>query len=84
MLTLRFEDFEDKKSKKNCIVLCKQKNQKKRFTISEELYNQVMMLKNMKVNNGKYEVRSYTTPTGKLITGHFVFDLTRSKLQKNF
>ena len=60
------------------------KNQKKRFTISEELYNQVMMFKNMKVNNGKYEVRSYTTPTGKLITDHFVFDLIRSKLQMKF
>ena len=43
-----------------------------------------MMFKNLKVNNGKYEVRSYTTPTGKLITGNFVFDLTRSKLQKKF
>ena len=84
MLTLRFEDFEDKNGQKNCIVLCKQMNQKKRFAISEELYNQVMMFKNMKVNNGKYEERSYTTPTGKLITGHFVFDLTRSKLQKKF
>ena len=38
----------------------------------------------MKVNNRKYEVRSYTTPTGKTITGHFVFDLTRSKLQRKF
>ena len=46
------------------------KNQKKRFTISKELYIQVMMFKNMKVNNGKYEVRLYTTPTGKLIEGH--------------
>ena len=65
-------------------MLCKQKNQKKRFTISEELYNQKMMLKNMKVNNGKYEVRLYTKPTGKLITGQFEFDLTRSKLKRNF
>ena len=38
----------------------------------------------MKVNNGKYEVRSYTTPTGKLITDHFVFDLARSKIKRNF
>ena len=36
----------------------------------------------MKVSTEKYEVRSYTTSNGKLITGHFVFDLTRSKLQK--
>ena len=35
-----------------------------------------MMFKNLKVNNGKYEARSYTTSTGKLITGHFLFDLT--------
>ena len=38
----------------------------------------------MKVNNGKYEVRSYTTPNGKSITGHFVLDQIRSKLQKRF
>ena len=84
MLTLRFEDFEDKNGQKTVLYYASKKNQKKRFTISEELYNQVMMFKNMKVNNGKYEVRSYTTPTGKLITGHFVFDLTRPKLQRNF
>ena len=29
----------------------------------------------MKVNNGIYEVRSYTKPTVKLITDHFVFNL---------
>ena len=38
----------------------------------------------MKVNNGTYQIRSFTTPTGKIITGHFVFDLKRSKLQKKF
>ena len=36
----------------------------------------------MKVNNGTYKIRSFTTPTGKTITGHFAFDLTRSKFQK--
>ena len=36
----------------------------------------------MKVNNGTYQIRSFTTPTEKTITGHCVFDLTRSKLQK--
>ena len=69
MLTLRFEDFEDKNAQKTVLYYASIKNQKKRFTISEELYNQVMMFKKTKVNNGKYEVRSYTTPTGKLITG---------------
>ena len=43
-----------------------------------------MNFKDMKVNNGTYQIRSFTTPTGKTITGHFVFDLTRSKLQKKF
>ena len=38
----------------------------------------------MKVSNGTYQIRSLTTPIGKTITGHFVFDLTRSKLQKKF
>ena len=38
----------------------------------------------MKVNNGAYQIRSFTTPTGKTITGHFVFDFTISKLQKKF
>ena len=70
--------------KKTVLYYASKKNQKKGFTISEELYNQVMMFKNMKVNNEKYEVRSYTTPTGKLITDHIVFDQTRSKLQKNY
>ena len=36
----------------------------------------------MKVNFGTYQIKSFTTPTGKTIIGHFVFDLTRSKLQK--
>ena len=38
----------------------------------------------MKVNNGTYQIRSFQVPTGKTISGHFVFDLTRSKLQKKF
>ena len=43
-----------------------------------------MNFKKMKVDNGPYQIRSFTTPTGKAITDHFVFDLTRSKLQKKF
>ena len=43
-----------------------------------------MKFKNIKINKRKYEVRSYTTPTIKLITDRFVFDLTRSKIQKKF
>ena len=36
----------------------------------------------MKVNNGAYKIRSFTTPIVKTITNYFVIDLTRSKLQK--
>ena len=84
MLTLRFEDFEDKDGQKSVLYYANKKNQRKKFTISEELYAQVMNFKEMKVNNGTYQIRSFTTPTGKTISGHFVFDLTRSKLQKKF
>ena len=38
----------------------------------------------MKVNNGTYQIVSFTTLTRKIITGHFVFDLTRSYFQKKF
>ena len=75
-------DFEDKDGQKSVLYYANKKNQRKKFSISEELYVQVMNFKEMKVNNGTYQIRSFTTPTGKTITGHFVFDLTRSKLQK--
>ena len=69
---------------KSVLYFANKKNQRKKFTISEELYTQVMNFKEIKVNNGTYQIRSFTTPTGKTITGHFVFDLTRSNLQKKF
>ena len=40
-----------------------------------------MNFKEMKVNNLVYEIRSFTISNGNTITGHFVFDLARSKLQ---
>ena len=75
MLTLRFEDFEDKVERKSVLYYSNKKSQRKKFTISEELYTQDMNFKEMKVNNGTYQIRLLTTPTGKTITGHFVFDL---------
>ena len=84
MLTLRFEDFEDINNQKVVYYYANKKNQRKRFTISDELYNQVMEFKEFKLNHDKYKERSFTTPTGRVIEGHFVFDLTRSKLQKRF
>ena len=41
-------------------------------------------LKNIKQKTGKYFERSYVTPTGKKVVGHFVFNLTKSQLKKNF
>ena len=69
---------------KICFVLCKQEESKEEVHFSEELFTQVMNFKEMKVNNGTYQIRSFTTPTGKTTTGHLVFYLTRSKLQKKF
>ena len=43
-----------------------------------------MEFKEFKLNHDKYKERSFTTPTGRVIEGHFVFDLTLSKLQKRF
>ena len=65
MLTLRFEDFEDKDGQKSVLYYANKKNQRKKFTISEELYTQVMNFKEMKVNNRVYEIRSFTISTEK-------------------
>ena len=84
ILTLRFEDFEDKGNQKSVFYYANKKNQRKKFTISDELYNQVMEFKEHKISNNTYKEKTFITPTGKSIKGHFVFDLTRSKLQKKF
>ena len=87
MVTLRFEDFEDNNNnnnQKSVLYYANKKNQRKRITIADDLYDQVIDFKNFKIENGKYHERSLTTSTGKTLTGHFVFDLTRSKLQKKF
>ena len=70
---------------KNLFCITQTRRIKGRSSLSpKNFYTQVMNFKEMKVNNGTYQIRSFTTPTGKTITGHFVFDLTRSKLQKKF
>ena len=84
MVTLRFEDFEDNNNQKSVLYYANKKNQRKRITIADDLYEQVIDFKNFKIENGRYHERSLTTSTGKTLTGHFVFDLTRSKLQKKF
>ena len=85
MVTLRFEDFEDNNNnQKSVLYYANKKNQRKRITIADDLYEQVIDLKNFKIDNERYYERRLTTSTGKTLTGHFVFDLTSSKLQKKF
>ena len=80
MVTLRFEDFEDNNNnnnQKSVLYYANKKNQRKRITIADDLYDQVIDFKNFKIENGKYHERSLTTSTGKTLTGHFVFDSIR-------
>ena len=56
--------------------------QRRKFTISNDLYEQIIELKEMKINQDTYNEKTFITPTCKSIKDHFVFDLTRSKLQK--
>ena len=83
MLTLRFEDFEGKDDQ-NSDYYANKKIQRRKFTISNCLYEQVMEFKEMKISQDIYNEKKFITPTGKSIKIHFVFDLTRSKLQKKF
>ena len=84
MLTLRFEIFEDKDCQKSAYYYINKKNQRRKFTISNDLYEQVMEFKEMKISKDTYNEKIFITPTGKSIKDHFVFNLTRSKLQKKF
>ena len=83
MFTLRFGDFEDKDNQK-FVYYANKKNQRSKFTISNDLYEQVMEFKEMKISQDTYNKKTFITPTGKSIKDHFVFNLTRSKLQKKF
>ena len=67
ILTLRFEDFEDKDNQKSVFYYANKKNQRKKFTISDELYNQVMEFKEHKTRNNIYKEKTFITPTGKSI-----------------
>ena len=83
MLTLRFEDFEDKDDQKS-VYYENKKNQRRKFTISNDPYKQVMKFKEKKISQDTYNEKAFITPTGKSIKGHFAFVLTRSKFQKKF
>ena len=76
MVTLRLEDFEDN-NQKSVLYYANKKNQSKRIIIADNLYEQAIDSKNFKVENRRYNERSFTTSTRKTLTGHFVFDLTR-------
>ena len=53
MVTLRFEDFEDNNNQKSVLYYANKKNQRKRITIADDLYDQVIDFKNFKIENGK-------------------------------
>ena len=72
MLTLILEDFGDKDGEKSVLYYANKKNQRKKFTISEELYTHIMNYKEMKLSNGTYQIWSFTIPTSKKVTGLFL------------
>ena len=85
MLTLRFEDFEDKDDQKSVYYYANKRNQRKKFTISNDLYEQVMEFKEMKISQDTYNEKIFIIPTGKSIKGHFVLiwqDLSFKKFKK--
>ena len=51
MVTLRFEDFEDNNNnnQKSVLYYANKKNQRKRITIADDLYDQVIDFKNYKI-----------------------------------
>ena len=54
MLTLRFEDFEDKEDQKSVYYYANKKNKIKKFTISNDLCKKVIEFKEMKINQDIY------------------------------
>ena len=84
MLTLRLGDFKDKDDQKSVYYYANKKNQRKKFTISNDLNEQAMEFKEIKISQDTYNEKTFITPSGKSIKGYFVFDLTRSMLQKIF
>ena len=65
IFTLRFEDFEDKDDQKSVYYYANKKKQRNKFTISTDLYDWVMELKEMKIDQGTYIEKIFITPTVK-------------------
>ena len=55
MLILRFEDFEDKDDQKSLYYYTNKKNQRKKFTTSNDLYEQVIEFKELNISQGTYK-----------------------------
>ena len=64
IVTLRFEDFEDN-NQKSVLYYANKKNQRKRITIADDLYKQVIDFKKFNIENGRYNERSLTIQLGK-------------------
>ena len=84
MLTIRFKDFEFTNNQATINYYSNKKNQRKKFTILDDLYNKVIEFKSTKERQGKHIEKTVTTPTGKEIVRHFIFNLTKSQLEKKF
>ena len=84
MLTIKFEDFEFTNNQATINYYSNKKYQRKNFTIPDDLYNKVIEFKSTKERQGKYIEQTVTTPTGKEIVGHFIFNLTKSQLKRSF
>ena len=54
LLTLLFEDFEDIVNQKVVYYYANKMNQRMKFTISDEFFNQVMEFNEFKLNHDKY------------------------------
>ena len=70
------------KMTKSLFINFQTRKSKKKFTILDDLYDQVMQFIEYKINSNTYTEKTFVTPTDKLINGYFVYDLTRSTLQK--
>ena len=84
MLTLRFEDFEDKDGQKSVYYYANKKDQRNKFTISNDLNDRVMEFKELKISQSTYKKKICITPTDKSIKGHFVFTWRDLYFEKSF
>ena len=65
MVTFFCEDFDNNNNQKSVLYYANRKNQRKRIIIADDLHEQVNKFKKIKIKNGRYHGRRFTTSTGK-------------------